>query len=138
MNLSNRKNKAGVVVYRKGAAGSYEVLLVSARKFPGSWVFPTGTREPGESAQQTAQRECLEECGCLVEVGQQLGEVEANQRIYTYFLGGFNGWEGSREEDRQLEWVPLAKVAGRVPAVFRPVAEAAVKVLEGEDGESSG
>lgn len=132
MCLIKPKNKAGVVVYRKTAAGSYEVLLVSARKFPGSWVFPTGTHEMGETVRQTAERECLEECGCLVEMGQQLGKVKANQRWYTYFLGEFRGFKPALEEDRQLQWVPLAELAQRLPLVFQPVAQAAQKAL-GQD-----
>ncbi len=49
-----RKRKAGVLLYRSNTDGEIEVLLISARKFPGSWVFPGGTLEPGEMPAEAA------------------------------------------------------------------------------------
>jgi len=41
----------------------------------GLWEFPGGKIEPGETPQAAAARECLEETGLAVEVGQAYEEV---------------------------------------------------------------
>lgn len=50
----------GVIPLRK-ESGEWQVLLVKHRK--GHWAFPKGHSEEGETAQETAFRELLEETG---------------------------------------------------------------------------
>jgi 8-oxo-dGTP pyrophosphatase MutT (NUDIX family) len=49
------------VVFRRGS-----VVVVSDRLSAGGHVTPGGRREPGETIEQTARREVLEECGWTV------------------------------------------------------------------------
>lgn len=52
---------AGVILRRSTASGN-RWLLLRARKH-GEWGFPKGHQDPGESLEDTALRECAEECG---------------------------------------------------------------------------
>ncbi|HEX5540964.1 MAG TPA: (deoxy)nucleoside triphosphate pyrophosphohydrolase [Micromonospora sp.] len=53
-------------------------VLACARAHPpqvaGMWEFPGGKVEPGESEVAALVRECAEELGVLVEVGERVGE----------------------------------------------------------------
>ncbi len=134
MIFNPRRRKAGVVLYRHTDEWHFEVLLVSARKFPGSWVFPCGTLETGESAQAAAERECHEESGYLAEIGPQVGRARANRHSYTFFLARIKGDTGEYEADRQLKWVPLEQLVTGVPQPFQGVAKRAVKMLSAGKG----
>ena len=69
---------AGCLVTREGSAG-LEVLLVHARgatfRRP-LFGIPKGLVEPGESPEQTARRETLEETGLDVSIQAALGTVQ--------------------------------------------------------------
>ncbi len=64
------------------AAGSPQILLVSGKKNPAHWIFPKGHIEAGESAQDAAVRELLEEAGAEGQVLEKAGllEFEAGER----------------------------------------------------------
>ncbi len=68
---------AGIVVYRRGAEG-LEVLLVHPsgnynRRAP--WSIPKGEPIPGESLEDAARRETLEETGIVVKDLRSLGSI---------------------------------------------------------------
>lgn len=63
------KKSAGGIVYSKG-----KILTLNVTRY-GEIVFPKGTIEPGESPENTAVREVLEETGYHVKVKAPLGEV---------------------------------------------------------------
>jgi 8-oxo-dGTP pyrophosphatase MutT (NUDIX family) len=130
MSIFQRKQKAGVVVYRHNDEGGIEALLISARKFPGSWVLPGGTMEPGETPQQTAARECREESGVLIDIGEYVGKTRANDCHYTFYLAEPRGTTAEHEPDRQLKWVPLEQLTASLPRPFQKVAEKAVKMIK--------
>lgn len=52
---------AGVLLRRHTASGDRWLLLKSTKH--GEWGFPKGHQDPGETALQTALRECVEETG---------------------------------------------------------------------------
>jgi 8-oxo-dGTP diphosphatase len=57
----------GIVVIKPGAAGD-QVLLCQRGKPPnlGSWTLPGGAQEVGETCEDAARRELMEECGLVV------------------------------------------------------------------------
>jgi ADP-ribose pyrophosphatase YjhB (NUDIX family) len=126
------KRKAGVVPYRRAAKGEIEVLLVTALSHPGSWIFPMGTVEPGETLEQAASRECIEESGCEVDVGPFLAVVDLDKgdKIHrvTFFKGRVVGEIEPLEAGRLRIWVPVEELIELVPEVFRPVAQAFTQV----------
>jgi len=65
---------AGGVIYRR-ARGALEVCLI-ATKGGTRWQLPKGKRETGESLEQTAAREVLEETGLTGRVGQRLAKID--------------------------------------------------------------
>ena len=118
--------KAGVVPYRETENG-IEVLMVSAKKHPGQWIFPVGTVEPGETLEQAAVRECEEESGYRVELGDRIGSVimdkENGKREFVFFAGKITGTTDDWEKDREREFVPLHQVGDKIARVFLPIAE---------------
>lgn len=70
---------AGGVAYRRqlDAAGSPTIQVALIATHAGRrWQLPKGTREPNETALQTAMREVTEEAGLITEPGEFLQTVE--------------------------------------------------------------
>ena len=88
-------------------------VLLLRRADEGTWCFPKGHVEPGETLRQTAAREIREECGLECEIGPQVGEVRYTyywppddvnyQKRVVYFLARPAGSE-VRLEDRFSDW----------------------------------
>ena len=72
---------AGGVVFRVGEEG-VEIVLVS-RRSPVLFALPKGKVDPGESLEQAALREVLEETGLQARIVEPLGEVR-----YWFTEGG--------------------------------------------------
>jgi 8-oxo-dGTP pyrophosphatase MutT (NUDIX family) len=62
---------AGGVVWRRGADGAVEVLVVHRPKYD-DWSFPKGKLDPGETEEECALREVDEETGLRCELGEEL------------------------------------------------------------------
>lgn len=125
--------KAGIIPYRRTAAGEFELLLITSRERPDSWIFPVGTVEPGETLAQTAAREGREESGYLVSVTDELGSIDLQKPAaihrLTFFAAAVLGETDDWETDRQRRWVPLPAVVAAVPDPFQPIARAAQQWL---------
>ena len=128
------RQKAGVVAYKY--TKNYKeplVLLVSARKAKGSWVFPVGGIDPGETPKIAAARECEEESGYCVEIGKKLASIESchgkKTARFTFFLATVSAEKETWETDRSREWVPLSQAKDRLPSLFHSVAEEAARFL---------
>ena len=50
-----------------------EVLLLKANYGAKSWGLPGGAIEPGETIHETLERECVEEIGIKVDIGELTG-----------------------------------------------------------------
>ena len=67
------------------------------------WIFPKGHVEPGESPEEAARREVLEETGIEIEVGSRLGATRY----------GFKSPDG-RWNRKRVEWFLGRRVGGAV------------------------
>ncbi|HET8684084.1 MAG TPA: (deoxy)nucleoside triphosphate pyrophosphohydrolase [Micromonosporaceae bacterium] len=89
-------------------------VLACARSEPaamaGMWEFPGGKVEPGESEVEALVRECDEELGVLVEVGDRvggdilLGHGRAVLKVYVARLAG-GGPPPHPHEHAELRWL---------------------------------
>lgn len=127
------KYKAGIVPYRKNN-GRYELLIISSRKYAGQWVFPVGTVEDGESFEEAAVRECLEESGHHVELGKKIDsfiiKTDEDFLKFVFFLGLVIGEDKIYEEDRERHWIKSEDVVEIVAVPFKNAAETAVREIE--------
>ena len=98
------------------AAGRVAVMMTPAGGF-----FPGGGQEPGESLQQTLQREFVEESGLHVQLGRQIGVADelvhsVEEGRYFRKRGTFYevlqvGQSGSSdtEPDHYVTWLPASE-----------------------------
>ncbi|MDX3238909.1 NUDIX hydrolase [Streptomyces sp. ME03-5709C] len=105
------------------------VLMVRRRMREGelSWQFPAGGIEAGESPEEAAVRETLEETGLAVSSIKLLGERvhPKTERLMSYtacdVVSG-TAYVADEEELAELAWVSHAEIAEYVPyGLFEPV-----------------
>ncbi len=117
---------AGGVIYRRTETG-FEVCLI-ATKGGTRWQLPKGKREQGETLEQTAAREVLEETGLTGRVGQRLakidlwftwndgdGAVRHHKLVYFYLLEYEHG--STADHDHEVEearWFDADEALGRL------------------------
>lgn len=107
------------------------VLLVRRRIAEGqlSWQFPAGVVELGESGEEAAARETLEETGLVVEVVKNLGErihPATGRRMIYVACDAVEGeaYVADADELAEVEWCNRERVAAYVPfPFFEPVQE---------------
>ena len=128
--IGERVISAGGLVFRE-SAGMIETLLC-ARTRPGyqgddaplSWRLPKGTPEPGESVEQTAQREVQEETGVEVNVlapitsiryffvGHNDG-VRYDKTVYFYLMEPLGGSTADHDAEFDVvEWCEYGQALG--------------------------
>jgi 8-oxo-dGTP pyrophosphatase MutT (NUDIX family) len=93
---------AGGVVFRQSASG-IEYLLIRARKPEQAWVFPKGHIEEGETPEQAAIREVLEEAGVRAAIVSSLGLLPIGSNSAEMFLMTFESDDSSPE--RECMWL---------------------------------
>ncbi|PRY46762.1 NUDIX domain-containing protein [Umezawaea tangerina] len=108
--------EAAVVV---GAAITRDgLLLVQQRSFPaeaaGKWELPGGRVDAGETEAVALARECVEELGVEIEVGDQVGPdvpLTASLLLRVFSAGLVSG-EPEAREHRAVRWVPVSALEG--------------------------
>jgi 8-oxo-dGTP pyrophosphatase MutT (NUDIX family) len=109
--------QAGSIVVRLNGKEP-EVLLVTGKRNPKSWIFPKGHIEKGETPEQAALRETREEAGVVGTLIAPAGILEygflgAKARV-EYFLVRFTREAGGPENGRQRIWCDLAEGLDRL------------------------
>jgi 8-oxo-dGTP pyrophosphatase MutT (NUDIX family) len=119
-----REVSAGGVVYRR-AGDDIEVVLASRRTRRGdlAWGLAKGGIEPGESHEDAAVREVLEETGYTAEIEASLGDtryfyVWEDTRIRKtvhFFLMRCTGGDPADRDDEmeEVRWFPLDRALKR-------------------------
>ena len=102
--------QAGAIVFRFKNDRPY-VLIVNAKKNPEHRIFPKGHLEEGETGEQAARRELLEEAGVGGKVLRFIAErsFEMNDSTYkvAYYLLRYDSTEGAGEPGRNPSWYPV-------------------------------
>jgi 8-oxo-dGTP diphosphatase len=106
---------AGGVVYRFIENGRIEIACIY-REARGDWTFPKGKLDEGETFEQAALREVLEETGLHCTIERFVGTTNYTHRkgkpkIVAYYLMSVNGgaFEPNEEVD-ELVWLDFEKV----------------------------
>lgn len=132
---------SGGVIYRRHE-GQLEIALIAIRGGR-IWALPKGRVEAGETLEQAAQREVMEETGIEGEILERIGEisywfyakeegVKVHKTVHFYLLGYLRGnTDNPSWEVDEARWWPLDKA---LPALTykseREIAEQAVEMLE--------
>lgn len=108
---------AGGIVYRRGNGG-IEVVLCG-RMPQGIWGLPKGTPLPGETLEQTAEREVREETDLDVKIDRKVGEIEYwfsrvelgvrfHKRVHHYLMVPVGGNTADHDHEYDVvQWFPL-------------------------------
>jgi ADP-ribose pyrophosphatase len=102
-----------IVVVRQTRAGAAGVTL----------EFPAGSLDPGETPEETAVRELMEECGLAAGAWRKLGSFWAAPDYATEYVHAFEATElvqvgpttpKEGEEDLEVDRLPLRGVIGEL------------------------
>lgn len=140
------KLSAGILVYRRVAEPTVEVLLVHpggpiwASKDAAAWSIPKGEYQPEEAPLAAAVREFGEELGCAVPTGELLALGELRQSsskwVSAWAVEGDLDTTALRSNTFEMEWPPRSGQLQQFPEVDRAewftVELAAVKLHKGQ------
>ncbi|WP_460539318.1 (deoxy)nucleoside triphosphate pyrophosphohydrolase [Glycomyces halotolerans] len=108
-------NQPRVVVAAAICAG--DKVLAAARAYPpelaGLWEFPGGKVEPDETDAQALRRECREELGVEVEIGERVcGDLVTGggRFVVRVYEAALRGGEPEAIEHRDLRWLSAAEL----------------------------
>ncbi len=127
--MAVRRLSAGIVLYRRCADGTVEVLLGHmggpywARKEAGAWTIPKGEVEPGADLLTVARREFREELGVLVPPGEftDLGEIRqaGGKTVRAWAVQGDLDSTVIISNTFELEWPPKSGRIQTFPEIDR-------------------
>ncbi len=123
------RRSAGILLYRRAADGTIEVLLahpggpVWAAKDAGAWTIPKGEFEPGEAAVEVARREFGEETGHPAPDGPAipLGEIrqKGGKVVEAWALEGDVDPATAKSNTFPFQWPPRSGRFITIPEVDR-------------------
>jgi len=114
----DRVEAAGGVVWRD-RRGAVEVLLVHRPKYD-DWTLPKGKLDPGETFEQAAEREVLEETGFRCRRGAELEEshyddAKRRPKIVRYWVMEIvDGEFAPNDEVDAIRWMTVDDAAERL------------------------
>ncbi|MGQ9575249.1 MAG: (deoxy)nucleoside triphosphate pyrophosphohydrolase [Thermoguttaceae bacterium] len=127
------------------AVVQHDGRVLIGRRSPGTplaglWEFPGGQVQPHETPQQAVTRECREETGLEVRVGQQMLEA-----VHRYRHGVVRLWffaaepvDPTQAPAPPFRWVPIAGLrAYRFPAANAAVVERLLRESGPKGGEAA-
>lgn len=137
---------AGLLLYRVGAGGDIEVLLVHpggpfwARKDAGAWSIPKGEYDQGDDPAARAEEEFAEELGRDAPPGPRLdlGEVRqaGGKRVRAWAVRGDIDALATTSNTFDMEWPPRSGEQRSFPEVDKAawftLHEARTKLLAGQ------
>ena len=110
--------QAGTVLYRV-VDGRVEILTVRSKTSPEQRIFPKGHIERGETPEQTAVRELLEEGGMVGEIGGYCGlrEFVYNNKRYRvkYYAAKYISKDKEGEPNREPQWTSVEETRAILP-----------------------
>ena len=121
--------------------GKFLLVRQEGGYWQGLWIFPGGKLEVGETLEQCARREFIEETGCDLRIKKQIGayvsydpDTEFEKQVVLVYYGG-NGVTGdprAGEGVTDIGWFSLAEVEamankGQVPRLILKVAKESIK-----------
>jgi 8-oxo-dGTP diphosphatase len=115
---TSRVRAAGGVIHRPGPLG-LEVALVHRPRY-GDWTFPKGKLTEGETDEEGALREVLEETGLRCRLGPFLGsrrykDRHGRDKIVRYWrMTPEDGAFRPSDEVDRLEWLPISQALERL------------------------
>jgi 8-oxo-dGTP diphosphatase len=116
------------------------VLVGRRRDGKPPWVFPGGKIEPGESPEEAAVRETLEETGLRVRatrvIGSRVHPVTGVRIVYVAAVPpGEADAVAAGDELAEVRWVSPAEAEELMPGMYEPVRQF---LTEGEPGSGPG
>lgn len=113
--MSVRVLAAGGVPLRDGPDGR-EVAVVHRPRYH-DWTLPKGKLDPGESSEQAALREVLEETGLHCELGEELPPTRytdqkgRSKEVRYWLMKVVSGSFAPNHEVDELRWLPISEAA---------------------------
>lgn len=114
----------GLVVDRRGTDPHAVLIGRLDRRGRMRWSLPKGHIEPGESSEQTARREVLEETGIEAVIVEPLGAISfwftlegtrIHKTVHHFLLEAVGGeLSDSDPEVDEVAWVPVADLERRL------------------------
>jgi len=106
---------AGGIVIRRTPTGRVEVACIY-REARGDWTFPKGKLDPGETFEQAALREVLEETSLVCDIVRFVGTTNYTHRkgkpkiVAYYLMHTSEGEFVANDEVDELVWLALESV----------------------------